>query len=151
MHVSARVDYALRAVAELAQAGGRSVKAEQIATAQSIPLRFLENILLELKHDGLVSTQRGAAGGYALARPASEISIADVIRAIDGPLANIKGERPEAVSYVGPARSLQDVWIAVRANLRAVLEHVTFEDLIHDRLPEEVRALTQDADAWVRR
>ena len=151
MHVSARVDYALRAVAELANAAGRSVKAEQIASAQGIPLRFLENILLELKHDGILATQRGSAGGYALARPPSEITIADVIRALDGPLANIKGERPEAVGYVGPARPLQDVWIAVRASLRAVLEHVTFEDLVHDRLPEEVRALTQNADAWVRR
>jgi Rrf2 family protein len=151
MHVSARIDYALRAVAELACADGKSVKAEHIATAQGIPLRFLENILLELKHDGMVITQRGSAGGYALARRPSQITIADVIRALDGPLANIKGERPEAVTYTGPAHALQDVWIAVRANLRAVLEHVTFDDLIHDRLPEEVRALTQDADAWVRR
>lgn len=151
MHVSAKVDYALRAVAELACAGEHPVKAEQIAAAQGIPIRFLVNILLELKHDGIVATHRGATGGYTLARGPAEITIADVIRALDGPLANIKGERPEAVSYAGPARGLQEVWIAVRANLRAVLERVTFDDLLHDRLPADVRALLQEADAWVGR
>src|SRR5476651_2396595 len=99
MHCSARVDYALQALAELAGGDGEHLKAEQLATAQGIPLRFLENILLELKHRDLVTTHRGSAGGYALALRPSEITIADVIRAIDGPLANIKGERPETVTY----------------------------------------------------
>jgi Rrf2 family protein len=150
MHCSARVDYALRALAELAGADGQYLKAELIAAAQGIPLRFLGNILLELKHRGLVATHRGSAGGYALALKPSEITLADVIRAIDGPLANIKGERPETVTYPGYAHALQEVWIAVRANLRAVLEHVTLADLVHDRLPEEIRALTRDPDTWAR-
>lgn len=151
MRVSAKADYALRAVAELACAGPRSVKGEHIADAQGIPLRFLENILLELKHDGIVATQRGSAGGYTLARPPAQITLADVIRAVDGPLANVRGQRPEDVTYIGAAESLQEIWIAVRANLRAVLETVTIDDLIHNRIPPQVHALTRDADAWVTR
>src|SRR5919107_573726 len=128
LQVSARADYALRAAAELARAeieGTGALKGERIAQEQGIPKKFMENILLDLKHSGIVRTQRGAAGGYWLARPASEISLAHVIRAVEGPLANIRGEWPEAVEYTGAAERLQEVWIAVRASLRAVLETVT--------------------------
>lgn len=149
MQVSARADYALRAAAELACAGAGPIKGEQIAQAQGIPLKFLENILLELKHAGIVTTQRGSAGGYALARPPGEITLATIIRAVDGPLANVRGQRPEAVTYTGAAQSLQEVWIAVRASLRAVLESVTLDDLIRHRLPPSVSALAGEAEAWV--
>ncbi len=148
MRVSAKVDYALRAATELAAAGNGPVKGERIAQAQGIPLKFLENILLELRHHGLVASQRGAEGGYWLARPADEISLAEVIRAIEGPLANVRGVRPEDVDYTGAAEPLQDVWVAVRANLRAVLEAVTLGDLARRELPDEVRDLTADPEAW---
>ena len=124
MRVSAKVDYAVRAGTELAAAAGEGpVKGDHIATAQKIPLKFLENILLDLKHAGLVQSQRGAEGGYWLAKEPAEISLADVIRAVEGPIANVRGERPEQVEYPGVAEPLRDVWIAVRGNLRAVLEH----------------------------
>src|SRR6266545_3577836 len=148
MRVSAKADYALRAVLELAAAGEGPVKGEQIAQAQNIPLKFLENILLELRHDGLVASQRGAEGGYWLARAPEEITLAEVIRAVDGPLANVRGARPETVEYSGPAERLKDVWIAVRANLRAVLESVTLADLAAGNLPEEIGAITSDPEAW---
>lgn len=148
MRVTARVDYAVRASAELAAAGPGPVKGEQIAQAQGIPLKFLENILLELRHAGLVQSQRGAEGGYWLARPAAEITLADVLRAVEGPLANVRGVRPEAVEYSGPAERLREVWIAVRASLRSVLELVTLADLAAGQLPEEIRGLVSDPEAW---
>jgi Rrf2 family protein len=148
VRVTAKVDYALRAVLELAAAGEGPVKGERIAQAQDIPLKFLENILLELRHHGLVQSQRGAEGGYWLSRPAEEITLAEVIRAVEGPLANVRGERPEAVEYAGAAGPLQDVWIAVRANLRAVLDAVTLADVASGRLPEAVGAITSDPEAW---
>jgi Rrf2 family protein len=148
MHVSAKADYAVRAAIELAAAPGGPVKGDRIAEAQQIPLKFLENILLELRHHGLVQSQRGAEGGYWLARPPDEITLAEVIRAVEGPLANVRGERPETVSYRGPAKSLQDVWIAVRANLRAVLETVTLADVAAGSLPDEVEAISSDPQAW---
>ena len=148
MRVSAKADYALRAVLELAVAAEGPVKGERIAQAQDIPLKFLENILLELRHDGLVGSQRGAEGGYWLARPAEEITLAEVIRAVDGPLANVRGVRPEAVEYEGAAERLKDVWIAVRANLRAVLESVTLADLAAGNLPDEIGSITSDPEAW---
>src|SRR5438094_3281272 len=148
MRVSAKVDYAVRAAVELAVAGDGPVKGERIADAQQIPLNFLENILLELKHAGLVQSQRGAEGGYWLAQPAEEVSLAEVIRAVEGPIANVRGERPEQVAYGGAAAQLRDVWIAVRANLRAVLETVTLADLAAGRLPDEVAAIAADPDAW---
>jgi Rrf2 family protein len=151
VRVTAKVDYALRALAELACAGPGPTKGEQLAQAQEISLRFLENIMLELKHAGIVATQRGAEGGYSLARPAAEITLADVIRAVEGPLANVRGVRPEDLAYEGPAALLRDVWIAVRANLRAVLETTTLEDLRRGVLPEAVTSLTADPDAWLRR
>jgi Rrf2 family protein len=148
MRVSAKADYALRAVAEIAAGGPGPVKAERISQAQSVPLKFLENILVELKHADLVQAQRGAEGGYRLARPADTITLADVIRAIDGPLANIRGVRPEDLEYVGPATRLRDVWIAVRANLRLVLEAVTIADLAQGTLPAGVGELIWDLGAW---
>src|ERR687883_653607 len=139
MRVSAKVDYALRACAELAAAGAGPVKGERIAQAQEIPLKFLENILLDLKHAGLVQSQRGAEGGYWLAQPADEISLAAVIRAVEGPIANVRGMRPEQVEYAGAAKPLSEVWIAVRGSLRSVLEATTIADLAAGRLPDDVR------------
>jgi len=141
MRVSAKTDYALRAMAELAATPPGPVKGERLASSQEIPLKFLENILTELRRAELVATQRGAEGGYRLARPADEITLADVIRAVDGPLANVRGERPDVVTYAGAAAPLHDVWLAVRTNLRAVLETVTLADLAAGRLPDEVAEL----------
>jgi Rrf2 family protein len=151
MRVSAKTDYALRAAVELAAAedSGAPVKGERLATSQSIPLRFLENILLQLRHAGLVESRRGAEGGYRLARPAAEISLADVIRAIDGPLAGVSGNRPETLEFTGPSEPLRDVWIAVRAALRGVLETVSLADVASGELPENVRALVAEPDAWL--
>ena len=152
MQVSARADYALRAVAELARVraeGKGPLKGEKISERQGIPKKFMENILLDLKHHGLVRTQRGASGGYWLARPAGEVTLADVIRAVEGPLANVRGEWPEAVEYTGAAERLREVWIAVRASLRSVLETVTLEDLVEGNLPETVEELTRNPEAWV--
>jgi Rrf2 family protein len=149
MRVSAKVDYALRACAELAAAGDGPVKGDRLAQAQQIPLKFLENILLDLKHAGLVQSQRGAEGGYWLSLSPEEISLAEVIRAVEGPIANVRGLRPEQVEYAGTAAPLRDVWIAVRANLRAVLEVVTLADLAAGRLPDEVAAIAADPDAWL--
>jgi Rrf2 family protein len=148
MRVSAKVDYALRAVIELAAAGDGPVKGERIAQAQEIPLKFLENILGDLRQAGIVRSQRGAEGGYWLARPADEISVADVVRTVEGPIANVRGVGPESVSYSGSAEPLQDVWIAVRANLRAVLERVTIADVANAELPDVVADLVRDPDAW---
>jgi Rrf2 family protein len=149
MRVSAKADYAVRAAAELAAAGEGPIKGEALAQAQGIPLKFLENILGELKHAGLVRSQRGADGGYWLARPAAEITIADVIRAVEGPLASVRGEAPESVSYGGAAEALGKLWVAVRANLRAVLEEVTVADVAEGELPAIVDDITSDPQAWV--
>jgi Rrf2 family protein len=150
VRVSAKTDYAIRAAVELAAApDDKPVKGERIATAQAIPLRFLENILMQLRHAGLVDSRRGADGGYRLARPAAEVTLADVIRAIDGPLAGVSGARPETLEFDGTAAPMRDVWIAVRASLRAVLEHVTLADVVAGTLPEHVRDLVADEDAWL--
>ena len=149
MRLSAKADYAIRAAAELAAAGDGPVKGERLAASQDIPPKFLENILLDLNHAGLVRSQRGAEGGYWLARPAGEITLADVIRAVDGPLAYVRGTRPEALEYGGAAEGLRDVWVALRASLRGVLESVTLADLAAGELPEAVTQLTNDPDAWV--
>ncbi|MBW8483606.1 RrF2 family transcriptional regulator [Actinomadura parmotrematis] len=148
MRLSARVDYALRASAELSVAGSHPVTAVQLAEAQRIPPKFLENILGQLRRSGLVRSQRGPEGGYWLARPADQISLADIIRAIDGPLLGVRGERPEHVGYEGPARSLQEVWIALRASERGILESVTLQHIASGELPEPVRKLTEDPAAW---
>ena len=150
MRISAKADYAVRAAAELAGAspGGRPVKGDQLAAAQAIPQKFLENILADLRNAGLVQTRRGADGGYALTRPASEISLAEVLRAVEGPLAAVQGTRPEGLHYQGAAARLPEVWVALRANLRAVLERVTLADLAAGTLPESVATHTTTADAW---
>ncbi len=151
MRISAKADYALRAAAELATADGGPVKGEQLATRQDIPPKFLENILGDLRHAGLVRSQRGADGGYWLQRPAAEITLAEIVRAVEGPLATVRGQRPEDVVYTGAAEQLQRVWIAVRHNLRDVLEEVTVADLAAGRLPDGVARLADDPDAWVTR
>lgn len=153
MKVSAKADYAVRAAAELAaaQASGAPVRAETLATAQAIPQRFLENILSDLRHAGLITSHRGPDGGHRLARPADEVTVADVIRAVDGPLAAVRGERPEGVEYGGAAAPLQRVWIAVRKSLRDVVEHVTLADLASGELPSVVDQLAADPDAWTTR
>jgi Rrf2 family protein len=148
MRVSAKADYAVRAAAELAAVEDGPVKGERLAEAQDIPLQFLEHILLELKHAGIVRARRGAKGGYWLARPATEITIADVIRAVEGPIANVQSAPPESVHYRGTAEHLQEVWIAVRANLRAVLEKTTLADVTSGKLPRNVKQLAASPDAW---
>lgn len=130
MRVSAKVDYALRATAELAAAPPGPIKGERIATAQEIPLNFLENILLELRRSGIVASQRGAEGGYWLAKPAAEVTVADVIRAVEGPIATVRGSRPEDVAYTGAATALREVWIELRSSMRGVLETTTLADLV---------------------
>ena len=150
MRTTAKADYAVRAAVELAAAGDM-VTAEQIAHATGIPHNFLENILRDLRRAGLVESRRGQAGGYLLAKPADEISIADVIRAVEGPLANVRGLSPEALDYDGAAAKLRDVWVALRASVRSVLESVTLADVVRGDLPPHVEELTRDADAWVRR
>jgi Rrf2 family protein len=149
VRVSAKADYALRAAIELAAVSPDGpVKGERIAQAQEIPLKFLENILGDLRHAGIVRSQRGVEGGYWLARPAGEITVAEVIRAVEGPIANVRGVGPEQVEYAGSAERLREVWIAVRANLRAVLEQVTIADLARGELPASVEELAADPDAW---
>ncbi len=148
MRISAKVDYAVRAGVELAAAGDGPVKGDRVASQQEIPLNFLENILLDMRQAGLVRSQRGREGGYWLARAPEEISVADVIRAVEGPLATVRGERAEELRYAGAAEPLQEVWVAVRANLRAVLERVTLADIVESSLPDPVGALTRDPDAW---
>lgn len=153
MRITAKADYAVRVCVELAVAAssGKPTKGEALAGAQSIPLNFLENILGELRHARIVRTQRGAHGGYLLARPPGEITVADVIRAVEGPLASVRGQRPEEVEYEGTAAPLKTVWIAVRANLRAVVERVTLEDLAGGRLPQAIEELAGDPEAWITR
>jgi Rrf2 family protein len=152
MRISAKADYAVRAMVELAAAADeKPVKAERIATAQDIPLNFLENILGELRHAGLVRSHRGAEGGFRLAKAASKISVADVIRAVEGPLASVRGAPPEESQYNGAAEALPRVWIAVRANLRKVVEHVTVADVAGGKLPRAIDKLADDPDGWVTR
>ena len=152
MRISAKVDYAVRAMVQLAAAtGDRPTKGDTIAQAQDIPLKFLENILSDLRHGGLVRSQRGAEGGYWLNRPADEISLADVIRAVEGPLASVRGQRPEDMSVAGAPEPVARVWIAVCVCLRSVVEHVTLADIAAGRLPEHVDALADDPEAWITR
>jgi Rrf2 family protein len=150
VRITAKADYAVRAAVELA-AAGEMVTAEHIAEAQGIPLNFLENILRDLRRAGLVESRRGQAGGYVLARAADAITLADVIRAVEGPLANVRGMPPETLDYPGSAEKLRDVWVALRAGVRAVLEGVTVADVARGELPERVEELTGDEDAWARR
>jgi Rrf2 family protein len=152
VRTTAKADYAVRAAIELAAAPPDvAITAEQIARATGIPHNFLENILGELRRAGLVHSRRGQAGGYLLAKRADEISIADVIRAVEGPLANVRGLSPEELDYEGSAAKLRDVWVALRASVRSVLEQVSLADVAHGDLPPRVAELTREADAWVRR
>jgi Rrf2 family protein len=149
MHVTAKADYAVRAVVELASGSQDSPrKVDQVAQAQGIPVSFLENILTQLRSAGLVRSQRGPEGGYWLAHPPEEINLAQVIRAVEGPLVGVRGLRPEEVSYEGSAESLKQVWLALRANLRKVLEHVTLADVASGKLPKDIIALTKQEEAW---
>ena len=149
MQISAKSDYALRAVCVLAVAPeGTAVKADDIARAQHIPRTFLDGILLELRRAGIVESRRGPDGGHRLARPPYAITVADVVRVLDGPLALVHGHRPEGLAYEQPAARLQDVWVAVRAGLRAVLERTTIEQVVTDRLPEAVTSLADDSRSW---
>ncbi|HEY2282220.1 MAG TPA: Rrf2 family transcriptional regulator [Solirubrobacteraceae bacterium] len=149
MHVTAKADYAVRAVVELASGSQDSPrKVDEVAQAQGIPVSFLENILTQLRSAGLVRSQRGPEGGYWLAHPPEEVNLAQVIRAVEGPLVGVRGLRPEEVVYEGSAESLQQVWLALRANLRKVLEHVTLADVASGKLPKEIVALTKQEEAW---
>ena len=152
MRISAKADYAVRAVVELAAAtDDRPIKAERVAKAQDIPLNFLENILSELRHSGIVRSHRGADGGFRLARAPEKVTVADIIRAVEGPLASVRGGPPEDANYPGASEALPRVWIAVRANLRRVVEHVTVADVASGRLPEGIDQLAEDPEAWVTR
>ena len=147
MRVSAKADYAVRAMLELTDASSEEpAKGEAVSEAQEIPARFLENILSELRQQGLVQSRRGADGGYWLARPADEITIAEVIRAVDGPLASVRGAGPEEIRYQGTAAPLQRVWVALRTNIRSVLETVTLADVVADELPATVTAMLSPRD-----
>ncbi len=148
MHIPAKVDYGIRALLTLAAAGTPQT-AEYLAGEQGLPSRFLGAILVDLRRAGIVASQRGAEGGYRLARSADAITLADVIRALDGPLAEVRGYRPEATSYGGAAEHLQQVWVAVQASLRSVLEKVTLTDVISGTLPPHVAKMTTDPDAWI--
>lgn len=148
MRVSAKADYALRATVELAAGGGGPLKRDALASAQHIPAGFLENILLDLRQADVVRSQRGPEGGYWLARPAGEINVAEVVRAVEGPLASVRGARPGELTFKGSAQPLERLWVAVRASLRSVLESVTLADLAEGRLPEAIAALTDDPEAW---
>jgi Rrf2 family protein len=149
MYISAQAEYAARALLALAgSSSDQPVKADELARAQDLPVGFLENILSRLRRVGLVRSVRGAEGGYRLARPASEITVADVVRAMEGPLAEVRGMRPETLAYQPPAELLQDVWIATRAALRMVLEKVTLANIVEGKLPASVRKLAADPEAW---
>ncbi|MEU0048349.1 Rrf2 family transcriptional regulator [Streptomyces sp. NPDC006184] len=149
MRISARADYAVRAVLELAvRQGDGPVKAERIAAVQEIPHKFLEGILGDLRRAGIVDSRRGGGGGYRLAGDPAAITVADVIRAVDGPIVSVRGERPTGLAYTGTARPLLPLWIALRANVRRILEGVTLADLAADTLPEPVRALAAEPAAW---
>lgn len=155
MQVSARVDYAMRALVELAAEAvidpAQLVKAEVLAERQGIPPKFLEGILTQLRRGAFVFSQRGSDGGYRLARPAADITVADVIRSLEGPLAAVRGEPPEATEYAGPAGHLRDVWVATRASMRAVLEQVTLADIADGHLPKGPASLLEEPGAWERR
>jgi Rrf2 family protein len=149
MQISAKADYAMRALLVLAAVPeGTSVKGQTIADTQDMPAKFVENTLGDLKRSGLVQSQRGCSGGYRLGRPAHLITVADVVRAVDGPLAEVRGRRPETVAYEGAAENLQQVWIAARASLRAVLEHVTLAQIVNDELPANITTIVETPDAW---
>lgn len=151
MNITARSDYALRAMVELAKPNAAVISRTDLADRQGIPHAFLEAILRDLRRSGLVLAQRGSRGGYTLGRPGSDISLADVIRAVSGPLTSINGLPPESTTYDGSATALRDVWVAMRASLRGILETVTIADVAENALPPEVTALLTIDDVWRRR
>ena len=151
MQVTAKIDYALRALVEMASRPDEMLSRDDLAQAQSIPTRYLESILLQLRQSGLVMGRRCAKGGYVLGRAALDISVADVSRSVDGPLAMVQGVRPEQASYEGSAVAIGDLWVAVRAAMRSVMEHVTIQDLVDQQLPGHVQVLVDDPDAWIPR
>jgi Rrf2 family protein len=151
VHITAKAEYAMRALLTLAAHDGGPLTADKLAAEQSLPVKFLENILVDLRRGGLVRSQRGSEGGYRLARDAKEITAADVLRLVDGPLAEVRGVRPEAAAYEGPAEHLQEVWVAARASLRGVLEHVTLAEIASGKLPKRVADAAADPDNWLAR
>ncbi|WP_026875326.1 RrF2 family transcriptional regulator [Jiangella gansuensis] len=151
MHITARADYAVRAVVQLASLQPASATRQQLAEAQEIPGKFLETILGDLRRAGMLDAQRGATGGYRLTKSPAEITLADIVRATEGPLAAVRGMPPEDTVYPGPAAPLTRVWVAVRASLRDVLEATTVADVMADRLPDHVTALQARPDSWARR
>lgn len=151
MRITAKVDYAVRAAVELAAAPPGPMKGDELARRQGIPAKFLENILADLRRAGIVASQRGAVGGYRLARPAADIRVADIIRAVEGPLADVHGSPPEEVDYTGPAVPLRRVWVATRAALRSILEEVSVADIAEGSLPPSVERVLDVPDAWSRR
>lgn len=151
MQISAKTDYAVRALLNLAASAPELVKVDSIVKEQGLPRKFVEAILGELRRAGLVRSQRGADGGYALARPADEITIGSVLRAVDGPLAEVRGLRPHETSYEGVAEHLPEVWVAVRSALRRVLDETTLAQVLSGKLPAHVRKLNEAPDAWLPR
>lgn len=150
VQIAAKTDYALRALCHLAAVdGGGPSKADDIAAAQGIPRAFLDGILLDLRRGGLVESRRGPVGGHRLARPAFSITLADVVRVMEGPLALVNGHRPEEVTYVDAAACLQDVWVALRAAVRGVLENTTVEQVVTSQLPPCVTSLSSDERSWI--
>lgn len=147
VHIPARVDYGMRALLQLA-ASDEPLTADELATAQDLPVRFLRAILSDLRRAGVVSSQRGVSGGFQLARPADEVSVAEVIRILDGPLAEVRGARPNDVSYDGPATYLRTVWVATRSAMRLVLEGTTLADVVAGDFSSEVSRLVEDPEAW---
>jgi Rrf2 family protein len=151
VHVTARADYALRAVLQLAVAPDWTGTRHQLSEAQAVPAKFLESILIDLRRAGLLEAQRGSRGGYRLSSPPERISLADVIRAVEGPLAAVRGAPPEDTRYAGPAAPLTDVWVALRASMRSVLEETSVADVVDGTLPHHVRSLLEEPHAWERR
>jgi Rrf2 family protein len=148
VRISAKEDYAIRAALELARHDPTTIKRDQIAHAQNIPIAFLENILLELKRGEIIETLRGPDGGVRLARPPSQITVADIVRAVTGPLASVRGTRPPALDYQPTAEPLREVWIALRANIRTILDHVTLHHLATGKLPTTITRITRNPEAW---
>ena len=151
MQISAKTDYAVRALLSLAAHAPHRISAGVVVDEQKLPLKFIEGILGDLRRAGLVRTQRGVGGGYSLSRPAAEITLGAVLRAVDGPLAEVHGLRPDETSYSGAAVHLRDVWVAVRASLREVLDQTTVEQVLTGELPPHVRALVDLPEAWLPR
>jgi Rrf2 family protein len=151
MQVSAKVDYAVRALLEVAATDSNRLTRDELSEAQDIPPRYLEVVLTDLRRAGLLIGHRGSSGGYSLGRPADKISVADVARVVDGPLALVQGRRPEDVTYHGSSAHLHELWIGLRAAVRSVLDEVTIADLAIGYLPPAVRSLVDDDDAWLPR